>query len=289
MQQNTNQYLKYVIALFVIFLISSVVLYFFPSQGKVKWMELEQAMEKSKLENKPVLLYPYIKWLAKNKIAAKSIFSNDSTVKYINETFIPAGLNLEEEKDLNIAKSRYKIDNGNYCVVLDKYGRGVGFLDNSWSGTVFKEFANEILKYKYFEFDYYDEAKTKAAEQNKNMLIFITNNYFQNISTNELLKDDSLYNFIKTNYIPVAMMTYEDWDKSIIKKYFDENDPILISFKVELLSGNTKLQTSQPVNLLLVSPDEKLIDRIILDKDDIDLLSKLKEFNKNIQMNNGGK
>jgi hypothetical protein len=85
------------------------------------------------------------------------------------------------------------------------------------------------------------------------------------------------------------MMTYEDWDKSIIKKYFDENDPILISFKVELLSGNTKLQTSQPVNLLLVSPDEKLIDRIILDKDDIDLLSRLKEFNKNIQMNNGGK
>jgi hypothetical protein len=265
MLQNTNKYSRIFAGAFVVLFVTSVIFYFFPSAGNVKWLDLSTALEQAPKQNKPILLYPFNKFATVNKLANKAIFSNDTVVKFIYDTFIPAKLDLDEKADAEMAKKRYLIDNGKYSIVLDKYGRGIIFLDNSWSSGVFHEFAKKSLDYSYFKFLYYDDAKAKAISENKPMLIFVTNNYYQNISINERLQNDSLMNYINGKFIPVAMMSYEEWDRSILKKYLNEDDPIVESHEVNLATGNQMFKKSPSELILIISPtDDKLLGRVVV-------------------------
>ena len=273
MLQNTNKYSRIFAGAFVVLFVTSVIFYFFPSAGNVKWLDLRTALEQAPKQNKPILLYPSNKFATVNKLANKAIFSNDTLVKFVENTFIPAKLDLDEKADAQMAKKRYLIDNGKYSIVLDKYGRGIIFLDNSWSSGVFHEFAKKALDYSYFKFMYYDEAKTKAIAESKPLLIFVTNNYYQNISVNERLQNKDLQKYINEKYIPVAMMSYEEWDKSILKKYLKEDDPIILSFKINLSLETNVFNKSPSELILIISPtDDKLLGKVVLSDASDDLI-----------------
>lgn len=264
MNQNNNTYAIISASVFGLAFIIASIYYFFPSNGDVVWVKIEEALEKSINEDKPILLYTYNKFAAVNKIANQSIFSNDTVVNFIQSNFIPASINLDNSHDLELAKRRYQVDNGQFTVLLDKYGRGITFLDNSWSAGVYKEFAQKAISYPYFKFLYYDEAKQDAAKSSKPMIIFLTTNYYQNISFNEKLSEDDFLQYVNDKFIPVAMMTYEEWDRAILKNLMPENDPVL-SYNSEIKQSNlVKFKKSPSEEILLVSPDNKLIGRLVV-------------------------
>ncbi|MDT3738457.1 MAG: hypothetical protein RO257_03020 [Candidatus Kapabacteria bacterium] len=267
MQQNTNQYARYLSIAFGIILISAIIMYFFPQPGDVKWLTLNKALEQSVTQNKPVLLYPYQKLASKNKIANKAIYSNDTVVKFIYDNFIPAGINLDNKADAESAKSKYLVGNGNYSIVLDKYGRGIAFLDNSWSAGVFREFAKELLKYNYFKFDDFEVAKSNAVITGKKLLVFVTNNYFQNISINEKLKNEKLMTYINEKFIPSAMMTYVKGDLELIKLYFDEEETLRIDFSMNTGTGINQFTTDPASTVLVINSDDSLMGKIELEQD----------------------
>ncbi len=277
MQQNTNSYARIVSISFLIFFVSGVVMYFFPSEGNVKWLQYKTALELASKQGKPVLLYLSNRYSKVNKLANKSIFSNDTILSFIESNLVPGKLNLDDKLDADMAKKRYQLEDGKYSILLDKYGRGVVFLDNSWSAGIFAEFTRKALTYPYFDFLYYDEAKRNSTRDNKPMLMIITNDYYQNINMNEKLSDEKTLKYINEGYIPLAMMSNEEWDRSILKNYLASDDPIIISKSAESNYGMVKFATSPPPTILIISPNNTVIARIDLEDTTKDLISEIEK------------
>lgn len=262
MLQNSNKYAYYAAIAFALIFAFAVILYFFPSQGKVDWLEYSNAIESAAVNHKPVLLYPTSKFSTTNKLANKGLFSNDTLVSFIKENFIPTKLDLDDRGEQKIAKKRYMIDDGKFSIILDEYGRGLYFLDNSWSIGVFTEFAKKALGYPLFKLSYFNDAKSKAVEEDKNLLVIVSNSYYQNISIGEALLNEELYEFINSDFIPALLISYEEWDKSILKKYLPENDTTVINMGWNTSSGFKINNVASQEFLLILSPDGNLIKKL---------------------------
>lgn len=281
MQQNTNFYARIVSISFIIFFVSGIIMYFFPSEGNVKWLKYNTALELASKQGKPVLLYLSNRFSKVNKLANKSIFSNDTILSFIESKLVPGKLNLDEKLDAEMAKNRYQLEDGKYSILLDKYGRGIVFLDNTWSAGIFVEFARKALAYPYFDFLYYDDAKLNSSKSNKPILMIITNDYYQNINMNEKLSDEKTLKYFNDGFVPIAMMSYEEWDRSILKNYLASDDPIINSRIVESDFGIAKFKTSPPPIILIISPDNKVIAKIVLEDTSVDLISEVEKAFKN--------
>src|SRR5690606_21567672 len=148
-----------------IFITVALVNFFFPSNGNVNWMDYKEALEKAISVSKPLLIFPMQKYSGRTKLAENLIFSNDSVVSFIQSEFIATSLDLDKANEKTIANTKYKTNNPNFSIVADKFGRGVAYLDNSWSSSVFMEFARRILNFKTMMFLNFDDAKYQSQLQ----------------------------------------------------------------------------------------------------------------------------
>ncbi len=281
MLQASNQYFKYTSISFGVFLLISLIFFFSDNSGNIDWLNYNEALNKAKQKNKPIMLYIHNKWVANNKIANKTLFSNDSVVNFINNNFIPAKIDFNKKEDKELLKKRYNVDFSNYTLVLDKYGRSLSFLDNSWSSSMFINFAEEVLNFPSLKFNDFDAAKEKSKLSHKPLLIFVINTYFQNVELNAKLKDTNQLDYINENFIPISLMSYNDRDLMILSLYYSSDDPIMKFNKVEKISNDLQYSTAPNPNILIVSIENGILGKIELDKNFKDNIKEKIEENIN--------
>ena len=65
----------------------------------VKWMTFEQAVEKSKIEKRPVFIDVYTDWCGWCKVMDKKTYSNKNVSSYVQEKFYAVKIDAESKKD----------------------------------------------------------------------------------------------------------------------------------------------------------------------------------------------
>lgn len=84
------------------------------SQTTVKWMSLEDAIEKSKTEKRKIFIDIYTDWCGWCKVMDRETFKNPCIANYLNRNFYPVRFNAEQKKDILFKGTVYSyIKSGN--------------------------------------------------------------------------------------------------------------------------------------------------------------------------------
>jgi thioredoxin-related protein len=80
----------------------------------VKWMTLEQALEKSKTAKRKIIIDVYTDWCGWCKVMDKNTFSEPAVAKLLNEKFYAVKFDAEQTEDVVFRGTTYKfISQGN--------------------------------------------------------------------------------------------------------------------------------------------------------------------------------
>jgi thioredoxin-related protein len=74
----------------------------------VKWLSVEDVLEKSKTEKKKIFIDVYTDWCGWCKEMDKNTFTNEYIVKYLNENFYCVKFNAEQKTEINYKGKTYK-------------------------------------------------------------------------------------------------------------------------------------------------------------------------------------
>jgi thioredoxin-related protein len=79
-----------------------------PSEGVVKWMTFEEALQKSKTAKKPIFIDVYTDWCGWCKVMDKSTFSDPAVAKILNDKFYAVKFNGEQKEDVQFDGKTFK-------------------------------------------------------------------------------------------------------------------------------------------------------------------------------------
>lgn len=80
----------------------------------VKWMTIEEALEKSKVEKRKIIIDVYTDWCGWCKVMDKNTFSEPAVAKLLNEKFYAVKFDAEQRSDIVFRGTTYKfIPQGN--------------------------------------------------------------------------------------------------------------------------------------------------------------------------------
>jgi thioredoxin-related protein len=77
-------------------------------ESAVKWLTIEQAVEKSKKEKRKIFIDVYTDWCGWCKVMDKSTFSDPKIAKILNENFYPVKFNAEQRQDVEFMGTTFK-------------------------------------------------------------------------------------------------------------------------------------------------------------------------------------
>ena len=84
------------------------------SEGPVKWMSFEQAIEKSKTEKRKIFIDIYTDWCGWCKVMDKNTFSEAQVAKMLNEKFYAVKFDAEQTADVVFNGTTFKfVPSGN--------------------------------------------------------------------------------------------------------------------------------------------------------------------------------
>lgn len=84
------------------------------STGGVKWLTIEEAVEKSKTEKRKIFIDVYTDWCGWCKVMDKNTFSEPKVAQILNEKFYPVKFNAEQRQDVVLNGRAYKfVTSGN--------------------------------------------------------------------------------------------------------------------------------------------------------------------------------
>jgi thioredoxin-related protein len=84
------------------------------SEGPVKWMSFEEAVEKSKTEKRKIFIDVFTDWCGWCKVMDKNTFSEAQVAKILNEEFYPVKFDAEQREDVVFNGTTFKfIPSGN--------------------------------------------------------------------------------------------------------------------------------------------------------------------------------
>jgi thioredoxin-related protein len=78
-----------------------------PSE-EVKWLTIEEAVEKSKTEKRKIFVDVYTDWCGWCKVMDKNTFSEPKVARILNEKFYPVKFNAEQRQDVVLNGHTYK-------------------------------------------------------------------------------------------------------------------------------------------------------------------------------------
>ncbi len=78
------------------------------SEGPVKWITFEQAVEKAKKEKRKIFIDVYTDWCGWCKVMDKSTFSDPEIARILNENFYPVKFNAEQREDVVFNGTTFK-------------------------------------------------------------------------------------------------------------------------------------------------------------------------------------
>jgi thioredoxin-related protein len=136
----------------------------------VKWMTLEQAIEKSKTEKRKIIIDVYTDWCGWCKVMDKNTFSEPAVAKLLNDKFYAVKFDAEQTEDVVFRGTTYKfIPQGNSGV----HQFAAALLNNqlSYPTVVFiEEDFKSVSPIPGF----------KKADEFHKMLTFFSQNYYKN-------------------------------------------------------------------------------------------------------------
>lgn len=77
-------------------------------EGTVHWMSFEQAVERSRVEKRPVFIDVYTDWCGWCKVMDKNTFSEPAVAKILNEKFYAVKFNAEQKADVVFNGTTFK-------------------------------------------------------------------------------------------------------------------------------------------------------------------------------------
>jgi thioredoxin-related protein len=81
--------------------------------GVVKWLTLEQAIEKNKVEKRKIFIDVYTDWCGWCKHMDSTTFNQSAVANYLNEHFYPVKFNAEQQNDIVFKDKTWKfVKNG---------------------------------------------------------------------------------------------------------------------------------------------------------------------------------
>lgn len=105
----SNMKLKYFVILLTLSLTSTTLF-----SQTVKWMSIEEAMEKSKIQKRKIFIDVYTDWCGWCKVMDRETFSTSFIAEYLNKNYYPVRFNAEQKKDIVFKGQVYSyIKNGN--------------------------------------------------------------------------------------------------------------------------------------------------------------------------------
>lgn len=82
--------------------------------GAVQWLTFEQAVEKSKIEKRPIFIDVYTDWCGWCKVMDKNTFNDPDVAKLLNEKFYPVKFDAEQREDVVFKGNTFKfVPSGN--------------------------------------------------------------------------------------------------------------------------------------------------------------------------------
>ncbi len=75
----------------------------------IKWLTIEEALEKSKTEKRKIIVDVYTDWCGWCKQMDSSTFKDPVVVNYINDKYYPVKFNAEQATDINYKGKAYKL------------------------------------------------------------------------------------------------------------------------------------------------------------------------------------
>lgn len=75
---------------------------------RVKWMTLEEAMEKSKMDKRKIFVDVYTDWCGWCKRMDSTTFMNPAVVQYLNDNYYPVKFNAEQQKEIVYKEKTYQ-------------------------------------------------------------------------------------------------------------------------------------------------------------------------------------
>ena len=80
------------------------------TEGEVKWMTFEEAVEKSKTEKRKIFVDVYTDWCGWCKVMDKNTFNEAKIAKILNEEFYAVKLNAEQRADIVFNGNTFKMN-----------------------------------------------------------------------------------------------------------------------------------------------------------------------------------
>ena len=81
------------------------------AQEKIKWMSWEEAVKKSKTEQRKIFVDIYTDWCTWCKRMDKATFQDESIAKYMNENYYAVKFDAEQKKAINFRGKTYEFVN----------------------------------------------------------------------------------------------------------------------------------------------------------------------------------
>jgi len=78
------------------------------TDAEIRWMSLDEAYQKSKIEKKKIFVDLYTDWCKWCDKMDKVTFQDEKVIRYLNEKFYAVKLNGEEKKDITFKGKKYK-------------------------------------------------------------------------------------------------------------------------------------------------------------------------------------
>ncbi|GAB4496243.1 MAG: hypothetical protein OHK0019_27560 [Saprospiraceae bacterium] len=75
---------------------------------RVKWMTLEEALEKSKTDKRKIFVDVYTDWCGWCKRMDSTTFMNPAVVQYLNDHYYPVKFNAEQQKEIVYKDKTYQ-------------------------------------------------------------------------------------------------------------------------------------------------------------------------------------
>ena len=113
-----------IILVFLAFASWEIYDYLRPTTDKVSWVDdYENALEKSKLRDKPLMIYFYTDWCSWCRKLERETYNNDQVATLLNENFICLRINAEKHPNLT---AQYVIPGFPVTLFLSSNGEELG-------------------------------------------------------------------------------------------------------------------------------------------------------------------
>lgn len=83
-----------------------------PTREKMEWLNLQEALVKLKVQNKPVLIDVYTDWCHWCKVMDQKTYSNQHVINYLSDNFYPVRVNAETRDTLLWNDHKYAYNAG---------------------------------------------------------------------------------------------------------------------------------------------------------------------------------